>query len=112
MSLKASVAALVAAVGIAAAGGLAYAKTGMNGEAADLARAQITLEQAVAAAQQHHSGGLATKAELESRRGSVFYEVEVVTADNQVFDVRIDAVDGKVLSSRMDRSHDRHGDHD
>ncbi|QTD44493.1 PepSY domain-containing protein [Ottowia testudinis] len=108
MNRKTSLAAFIAAVGIATAGGLAYAAQGgaVNDAVADLSQAHITLEQAIAAAQQHHAGAKATKAELESRKGTTFYEVEVVAANQQVFDVRVDAADGKVLSSQADR-HDR-----
>lgn len=106
MNRKTSLAALIAVAGIATAGGIAYAnQAGVNDAVADLAKAKITLEQAVTAAQQHHAGGKATKAELESKKGATFYEVEVVAANNQVFDVKIDTADGKVLSSKLD-THD------
>lgn len=107
-------AALIAAAGIATAGGLAYANPASmpSGVAvAGPAQAKITLEQAIAAAQSHHQGGKATKAELERKRGALVYEVEVMAADNQVFDVKVDAADGKVLSSKLDR-HDRDDDDD
>lgn len=108
MNRKATLAALIAAAGVATAGGLAYAQpasgvVAVHEAVADLARAKLTLEQAIALAQQQHAGGKATKAELDSKRGATFYEVEVVTADHQVFDVKIDAIDGKVLSSKLDR---------
>lgn len=106
MNRKISFAALIAAAGIATAGGLAYANqtgTGVNDAVADLANAKITMEQAITAAQQHHTGGKATKAELDSKKGVSFYDVEVVAANNQVFDVKIDAADGKVLASTLDK---------
>lgn len=112
MNRKATLAALIAAAGVATAGGLAYAQPAsgvvVHEAVADLAKAKLTLEQAVALAQDH-AKGKATKAELESKRGSTYYEVEVVAADNQVFDVKIDAIEGKVLSSKLDR-HDRDDD--
>lgn len=98
--------ALVVAAGVATAGGLAVAKqTGVleNDAVADLAKAKIGLSQAIAAAEAH-TPGKATKAELESERGAVVFDVEVVTADSKVFDVKIDAADGKVLSSQADRA--------
>jgi uncharacterized membrane protein YkoI len=103
--------ALLMAAGIATAGGLAIAKnsTGDNDATADLAKARVTLVQAVGAAEAQ-VGGVATKAELESERGAVVYDVEVVTPDRKVFDVKVDAVDGKVLASQIDPA-DR-GDHD
>lgn len=96
--------AILFAAGVATAGGLVYAKqTGSieNDAVADLAKTTITLTQAVAAAE-GQAGGRATKAELESERGAVLFQVEVVTADSKVFDVKIDAADGKVLSSKAD----------
>ena len=105
MNRKISIPALIMAAGIATAGGLAFAKTsgGENDAIADLAKAKITLTQAVSAAEAQ-SGGRATKAELEGERGTVVYEVEVVTADNKVFDIKVDAADGKVLSSKQDQA--------
>lgn len=106
--------ALITAAGIATAAGLAYAKpaAGENDAVADLAKAKITLSQAIGAAEAQ-SGGKATKAELEGERGAVRYQVEVVTADNKVFDVKVDAADGKVLSSKPDRAdREEHEDKD
>lgn len=105
MNRKIAIPALIMAAGIATAGGLAFAKTsgGENDAIADLAKAKITLTQAVGAAEAQ-SGGKATKAELEGERGTIVYQVEVVTADNKVFDVKVDAADGKVLSSKQDQA--------
>lgn len=105
MKRKFTVPALIVAVGVATAGGLAYAKSAeaANDAVADLAKAKITLTQAIAAAEAH-VGGKATQAELEGERGAVAYEVEVVTADSKVLDVKVDAADGKVLSSKLDLS--------
>jgi len=100
------ISALLLAAGIATAGGLAYAKSGhdqANDAVADLARTGISLAQAVASAE-GHAGGRATRAELEDERGALHYQVEVVTADNQVVDVSVDAKDGKVLKSEADRA--------
>lgn len=111
MNRKIAIPALIMAAGIATAAGLAYAKSdaGENDAIADLAKAKVTLTQAVGAAEAQ-SGGKATKAELEGERGAVVYQVEVVTADNKVFDVKVDAADGKVLSSKQDQA-DR-GEHE
>ena len=102
--------ALIIAAGVAAAAGLAYAKesSGTENEAtADLARTKISLSQAVATAETQ-AGGRATKAELDGEGGVVAFKVEVVTPDNKVMDVKVDAVDGKVLSSLADTA-DRGG---
>ncbi len=88
----------------AAAGGLAYANQGeslTNDAANDLGKAKISLVQAIGSAETQ-AGGKATRAELETERGSPAFSVEVVTADSKVFDVKVDAVDGKVLSSKAD----------
>lgn len=105
MKSKITVPALLIAAGIATAGGLAYAKTSNteNDAIADLAKARITLVQAVSAAEAQ-AGGKATKAELEGEKGAVVFDVEVVTAENKVFDVKVDAADGKVLSSKLDQA--------
>lgn len=98
--------ALIVAAGVATAGGLAYAKqsgTAENDAVSDLAKAKITLVQAVSAAEAQ-AGGRATKAELDGERGAVAFDVEVVTPDNKVFDVKVDAADGKVLSSKLDQA--------
>jgi uncharacterized membrane protein YkoI len=103
--------ALLVAASIATAGGLALAKTadGENDAIADLAKATITLTQAVSAAETQ-AGGKATKAELEVERGMAVFEVEIVTPDRKVFDVQVDAADGKVLSSKLDQAD--HGEED
>ena len=105
MNRKIAIPALLMAAGIATAASLAYAKSadGENEAVADLAKAKISLTQAVGAAEAQ-SGGKATRAELEGERGAVVYQVEVVTADNKVFDVKVDAADGKVLSSKQDQA--------
>lgn len=104
MKSKITIPALLVAAGIATASGLAFAKTsgGENDAIADLAKAKITLVQAVGAAEAQ-AGGKATRAELEGERGTLVFDVEVVTADNKVFDVKVDAADGKVLSSNLDQ---------
>ena len=103
MKRKIAISALIIAAGVATAGGLAFARSSdaEDDVVANLAKATITLTQAVGAAEAH-SGGKATKAELEVERGTIAYQVEVVTGDNKVFDIMVDAADGKVLSSKLD----------
>jgi uncharacterized membrane protein YkoI len=104
MKRKIVIPALIIAAGVATAGGLAVAKQaggGDNDALASLAAAQISLGQAVAVAEAQ-AAGRATRAELDSERGAVVYEIEVVTSDSRVFDVKVDAADGKVLSSKPD----------
>jgi uncharacterized membrane protein YkoI len=103
MKRKITIPALILTVGVATAGGLAYAKGGFaeNDAVTDLANAKVSLAQAVSAAEAQ-AGGKATKAELDGERGQIVFNVEVVTPDNKLFDVRVDAQDGKVLSSMQD----------
>ena len=113
MKRKIIIPALILAAGVATAAGLAYAKqTGSleNDAAVDLAKAKISLSQAIGSAETH-AAGKAVKAELDSERGSVVFDVEVITADNKVMDVTVDAIDGKVLSSQLDQA-DRGGKED
>lgn len=105
--------ALILAAGVATAGGLAYAKqSGVteNDAVTDLAKAKVSLVQAVSAAEAQ-AGGKATKAELDGEGDQGAFSVEVVTADSKVIDVRVDATDGKVLSSKQDAA-DRGGKED
>ena len=69
--------ALILAAGVATAGGVAYAKQSSpaeNDAVTDLAKAKITLVQAVSAAEAQ-AGGRATKAELDGERGTVVFDV-------------------------------------
>lgn len=73
--------------------------------ATDLSQVSITLEQAVAAAQQSQAGSKALEAELKKNDNNFFYKVKVLSPDKQWFRVKVDARDGKVISSQP-------GDHD
>ena len=44
-------------------------------------------------------------AELKFKKERLYYEVEVVTPKNEVFDVKVDAKDGTVFQSKPD-NHD------
>ena len=102
LTLPAIALAAVMAIG----GGAAVAKGNAGGEndaVADLAKARISLTQAIAAAEQH-AGGRATGAELETENGKTEFEVEVVAANNTVHDVTVDAQTGKVTKSELDKA--------
>lgn len=106
MKRKIMISSLLLAAVVATAGGLAYAQQSgitQNDAGTDLAKAKLSLGQAVSAAEAQ-AGGKASKAELDGEHGHVAFNVEVVTPDSKVFDVRIDAADGKVLSSKQDTS--------
>ena len=108
MNAKRHFAALMAAAGLATAGGMAWAQPAPGSAAVQPVPAvqpqgRISLQQAIAAAEKHHPGGTATKAELDTEWGQAVYEVEVRMPNRQEYDVKIDASNGKVLSSRLDR---------
>ena len=102
MKRNTSIAALIAAATIATAGGFAYA--GQDGKRAgdrydELLTSRITLQHAIASAQLQHPDGRVIKAELEQGKDAPYYEVDVVTPDKSVVEVRVDATDGKVIAS-------------
>ena len=98
------------AVAIAAAGTVAYAANGsIENDAMAIANAKIPLAQAVTTAEQHVNGK-AARAEYENSKQGWVYDVEVVSG-TKVFDIKIDAVKGTVISSAEDKA-DRDDDHD
>ena len=108
MNAKRHFATMMAAAGLATAGGIAWAQPAPGSAAVQPVPAvqpqgRISLQQAIAAAEKHHPGGTATKAELDTEWGQAVYEVEVRMPNRQEYDVKIDASNGKVLSSRLDR---------
>lgn len=74
---------------------------GAENDALAAANARVSLTQAITAAEQH-AAGKATKAEFEYGQQGPIYEVEVVSG-SKVFDVRVDADKGAVISSREDK---------
>ncbi|MEJ7138158.1 PepSY domain-containing protein [Amphibiibacter pelophylacis] len=101
-----SLLAILLATGSAAA----YAAKGSTeNDAAAVLQAQVPLAQAVAIAEQHVKGK-ASKAEYENSKQGWVYDVEVVSGA-QVFDVRVDAAKGTVISSAADTA-DRDDDQD
>lgn len=98
------------AVVIAAAGTVAYAANGgMENDATAIVKAKIPLAQAVTTAEQHVDGN-AARAEYENSKHGWVYDVEVVNGA-KVFDVKVDADQGTVISSGEDKA-DRDDDHD
>lgn len=105
MKRKLAIPAAIIAIGLATAGAFAYANqssTTENDALADLAKARISLVDAVNTAQQL-TGGKATRAELDGERGTTVFNIEVATADQKVLDVRIDAITGTVLATKEDK---------
>ncbi|MDO4231748.1 MAG: PepSY domain-containing protein [Lautropia sp.] len=103
MNRKTSLA-LALAASLAAVSGSALAQSNgrIHEDARDLPEAKISIIQAIEAAQKHHSGSKAVDADLDRDGGRVHFDVSVVAPDNRVYDVVVDAVDGKVLDSRED----------
>lgn len=74
----------------------------------DASKATVTMSQAVATAEQQ-AGGKATRAKLENETGKLLYEVKVAGKD-KVTEVKVDALDGKVLAMGADtHEHKRSG---
>lgn len=91
----------------AAAIGTAYASPSAENDALAVTEANISLTQAISAAEQH-VGGRATHAEYERHQGQGVYEVEVVK-NKTVTDVKVDATNGRILAAvgdKADRNHD------
>jgi uncharacterized membrane protein YkoI len=98
------------AIAIAATSALAHAAEGnMENDALAISKAKIPLTQAVTVAE-HHANGKASRAEYENSKQGWVYDVEVVS-EAKVFDVRVDAEKGTILSSAEDLA-DHDDDHD
>lgn len=80
----------------------AYAATAMRNDAIPPAEAKVSLQQAIAAAEQA-ANGKATRAEYEQTKAGWVYDVEVVS-QSKVFDVRVDGDKGTVISSAEDKA--------
>ena len=110
MQSKTRIAALAAVIAAAAVGS-AFAAGAEENDALAISSAGIGLGQAVAAAEQQ-VGGKASRAEYEHTKVGWAYDVEVVSGAD-VYDVRVDAGTGTVLSSVKDKAdHDDGGDHE
>lgn len=94
-------------------GTLAYANPGAkheNDAIAELAKARISLSEAITTAERHASGK-AVHATLEDKNGRPVYDIEVASAD-KVMDVRVDGADGKIISAKQDKADVEHEDHE
>ena len=101
------------AVAIATAGAGAYAaKSDAEHDVTTITQAKTSLIQAVSVAERH-ANGKATHADYgRSRQGSWVYDVEVVSGGAKVFDVRVDADKGTVISSAEDKADNAHDERD
>lgn len=96
-------------IALSGAGIFAYATGAQENDALAINQAKITLSQAIAAAEQHDNGK-ASKAEYEQSKSGWEFDVEVVSGA-KVFDVKVNAETGKVISSVEDKK-DHDDDHD
>tara|TARA_R110001583_G_scaffold52684_2_gene163278 strand:+ start:115 stop:522 length:408 start_codon:yes stop_codon:yes gene_type:complete len=67
----------------------------------------VTLNEAVIIAQKTVDG-IPSKAEFSTDDGSAVWQVEIIDANKQIFDIEIDATSGKVLKKVTDKAD--HGD--
>jgi len=70
--------------------------------------ATVTLTEAVQSATAHTAGKL-LGVELESENGFLIYSVELVTPDNSIMDVKVDAGSGEVLAVDRDKADHENG---
>lgn len=105
--------AVLVAGALASASAAGYAATSANNvenDALAIGQAKTSLIQAITAAEQHVNGK-AVRAEYEQTKAGWAYDVEVANGA-KVFDVRVDADKGTVISSTQDKvdqddSHDK-----
>jgi len=91
--------------------GVHAARAGAESGVPAIAQARTSLIQAVGVAEQH-ANGKAIHADYEkSKQGNWVYDVEVVS-ETRVFDVRVDADKGTVISSVEDKADDDHDERD
>lgn len=103
-SLSVFALAMLLAAGTLAVGGTAYGdEKGKNGKAEMAATAKVTIEQAVKTASEKVSGTV-IEAELEKKGNKLVWEVEVITAENKVMEVHIDADSGVVIDVEEEKA--------
>ncbi|MDC8449007.1 MAG: PepSY domain-containing protein [Nitrospira sp.] len=96
--------ALLLAAGTLAVAGAAYAdEKEKKGKAEMAAAAKVTIDEAVKTASEKVSGKV-IEAELEHKHNKLVWEVEVVTAENKVMEVHIDAESGAVIDVEEEKA--------
>ena len=75
------------------------------------AKAKVTIDQAIKTASEKVPGKV-VEAELEKKHNTLVWEVEIVTAENKVMEVHIDAESGAVIDvedekSKKDKKHEK-----
>jgi uncharacterized membrane protein YkoI len=96
--------ALLLAAGTLAVAGEAFADEKEKKGKAELASAtKVTIDQAVTTASEKVSGKV-IEAELEHKHNKLVWEVEVVTSENKVMEVHIDAESGAVIDVEEEKT--------
>ena len=92
-------------IAIAASCAVAYAANdGVENDVMAISKARISVAQAATIAEQHTNGKV-SRTEYENSKQGWVYDVEVVSGA-RVFDVRVDADKGTVISSAEDKADD------
>ena len=105
---------LLLGAGIFTAAGAAYGgekgeKEGeKKGKAEMAAAAKVTIDQAIKTASDKVAGKV-IEAELEKKHNKLVWEVEVVTSDNKVMEVHIDAETGTVIDVEGEKAEAKKG---
>lgn len=96
--------AMLLAAGTLAFSGIAYSdEKEKSGKAEMAAAAKVTIAQAVKIASEKISGTI-IEAELEKKHNKLVWEIEIVTAENKVMEVHIDADSGAVIDVEEERA--------
>ena len=72
-----------------------------NQEAAQASLAKLTVQQAINAAVSRQSGTV-LRVELQNEHGFLVYNVELVSPDKKVHEIKVDAGDGSILRIDVD----------
>ena len=100
---------IVAAVisGLMGASMMVQANSSSDNDTLAVNTPSVTLNEAVIIAQKTVDG-IPSKAEFSTDDGSAVWQVEIIDANKQIFDIEIDATSGKVLKKVTDKAD--HGD--
>ena len=96
------------AVGAAYGGEKGEKKGETKGKAEMAAAAKVTIDQAIKTASDKVAGKV-IEAELEKKHNKLVWEVEVVTSDNKVMEVHIDAETGTVIDVEGEKAEAKKG---
>lgn len=96
--------AMLLAAGTLALGGTAYGdEKEKNGKREMAAAAKVTIDQAIKTASEKVPGKI-IEAELEKKHNKLVWEVEVITEENKVMEVHIDADSGAVIDVEEEKA--------